>query len=253
MRNPWTMKMEQFTPFTDEQRTRLDSLIASRQQDYARGEDILSEGQKVEECHVLLSGLAARYKLLPDGERQIMAFLVPGDLCDAEVFILDEMDHGVAAISPTRCAVIPARTMKELLREVSAMSEALWWGTMTDLAVLRERIVDVGRREARERIAHLIYEMLVRYRIVGETDDDLMPWPITQDELADATGLSPLHVNRTLKQMREEGLIEFNRKTLKVLDSGQLREVAGFNPNYLHLRRAAEKDGPVAKRAGDLV
>lgn len=253
MRNPWTMKMEQFTPFTDEQRTRLDSLIASRQQDYARGEDILSEGQKVEECHVLLSGLAARYKLLPDGERQIMAFLVPGDLCDAEVFILDEMDHGVAAISPTKCAVIPARTMKELLREVSAMSEALWWGTMTDLAVLRERIVDVGRREARERIAHLIYEMLVRYRIVGETDDDLMPWPITQDELADATGLSPLHVNRTLKQMREEGLIEFNRKTLKVLDSGQLREVAGFNPNYLHLRRAAEKDGPVAKRAGDLV
>jgi CRP-like cAMP-binding protein len=143
--------------------------------------------------------------------------------------------------------------MKELLREVSAMSEALWWGTMTDLAVLRERIVDVGRREARERIAHLIYEMLVRYRIVGETEDDVMPWPITQDELADATGLSPLHVNRTLKQMREEGLIDFNRRTLKVLDSGRLREVAGFNPNYLHLRRAAEKDGPVAKRAGDLV
>jgi CRP-like cAMP-binding protein len=247
------MKMEQFTPFTDEQRKRLDDLVSSRQQDYARGEDILSEGQKVEECHVLLSGLAARYKLLPDGERQIMAFLVPGDLCDAEVFILDEMDHGVAAISPTKCAIISARTMRELLREVSAMSEALWWGTMTDLAVLRERITDLGRREAKERIAHLIYEMLVRYRIVGETDDDVIPWPITQDELADATGLSPLHVNRTLKQMREEGLIEFNRRELKVLDPGRLREVASFNPNYLHLKRAAEKDGPVAKRAGDLV
>jgi CRP-like cAMP-binding protein len=253
MSNPWTMKMEQFTPFTNEQRERLDSLVSLRQQDYARGEDILNEGQKIDECHVLLSGLAARYKLLPDGERQIMAFLIPGDLCDAEVFILDEMDHSVAAISPTRCAVIPAGTMRELLREISPMSEALWWGTMTDLAVLRERIVDLGRREARERIAHLIYEMLVRYRIVGATGDDVMPWPITQDELADATGLSPLHVNRTLKQMREEGLIEFDRRTLKVADPGQLRGVASFNPNYLHLKRTAERDGPVSERAGDLV
>ena len=253
MSNPWTMKMEQFTPFSAEQRKRIDDLSSERQQDYARGADILSEGQPINECHVILSGLAERYKLLPDGERQIMAFLVPGDLCDAEVFILDEMDHSVAAISPTKCAIIPASTMRELLREISAMSEALWWGTMTDLAVLRERVIDLGRREARERIAHLIYEMLVRYRIVGATDDDVMPWPITQDELADATGLSPLHVNRTLKQMRGEGLIEFDRRTLKVLDPDQLRGVASFNPNYLHLKRTAEKDGPVAKRAGDLV
>jgi CRP-like cAMP-binding protein len=253
MSNPWTMKMEQFTSFSDEQRKRLDDLISNRQQEYAADEDILTEGQSISECHVLLSGLAVRYKLLPDGERQIMAFLIPGDLCDAEVFILDEMDHSVAAISPTKCAIIPASTMRELLREISPMSEALWWGTMTDLAVLRERIVDLGRREARERIAHLIYEMLVRYRVVGETDDDVMPWPITQDELADATGLSPLHVNRTLKQMREEGLIEFNRRTLKVSNPEQVREVASFNPNYLHLKRTEEKDGPVSDRAGDLV
>jgi CRP-like cAMP-binding protein len=247
------MKMEQFTPFTAEQRARLDELVSARQKEYARDEDILSEGDSINECHVLLSGLAARYKLLPDGERQIMAFLIPGDLCDAEVFILDEMDHGVVAISPVRSAIIPAQTMRDLLREISVMSEALWWGTMTDLAVLRERVVDLGRREARERIAHLIYEMLVRYRIVGATEDDEMPWPITQDELADATGLSPLHVNRTLKQMREDGLIEFGRKKLKVLDPDRLREEARFNPNYLHLKRTAEKDGPVAERAGDLV
>lgn len=253
MNNPWTMKMEQFTPFTVEQRARLDELVAARRKDYAPDEDILSEGDSIDECHVLLSGLAARYKLLPDGERQIMAFLIPGDLCDAEVFILDEMDHGVVAISPTACAIIPAQTMRDLLREISAMSEALWWGTMTDLAVLRERVVDLGRREARERIAHLIYEMLVRYRIVGATEDDEMPWPITQDELADATGLSPLHVNRTLKQMREDGLVEFSRKKLKVLDPERLREVARFNANYLHLKRTTEKDGPVAERAGDLV
>ncbi|HEY0130877.1 MAG TPA: Crp/Fnr family transcriptional regulator [Allosphingosinicella sp.] len=253
MTNPWTMKMEQFTSFTEEQRARLDALVAARRQEYAPDEDILVEDQPINECHVLISGLAARYKLLPDGERQIMAFLIPGDLCDAEVFILEKMDHSVCAITPTTCALVSADTMRGLLREISTMSEALWWGTMTDLAVLRERLVDLGRREARERIAHLIYEMLIRYRIVGETSDDVMPWPITQDELADATGLTPVHVNRTLKQLREEGLIEVTRRELTVLEPDRLREVAQFNPNYLHLIRTEKGEGRVAERAGDLV
>ena len=132
------------------------------------------------------------------------------------------------------------------------MSEALWWGTMTDLAVLRERLVDIGRRDARERVAHLIYEMLVRFRTVGATDDDVMPWPITQDELADATGLTTVHINRTLRQLREEGLVETNRREMKVLDADRLREVSGFNPNYLHLIRTEQRAGKVAERAGYL-
>ena len=253
MPNPWTMKMEQFTSFTAEQRTRLDKLVAQRQQEYAPDEDILVEDQSIDECHVILTGLAMRYKLLPDGERQIMAFLIPGDLCDAEVFVLDKMDHSVGAITATTTAVIPAETMRTLLREVSPMSEALWWGTMTDLAVLRERLVDIGRRDARERVAHLIFEMLVRYRTIGTTDDDVMPWPITQDELADATGLTTVHINRTLRQLREDGLIDVNRREMTVLDPDRLRQISGFNPNYLHLIRTQERDGNVAERAGDLV
>jgi CRP-like cAMP-binding protein len=253
MPNPWTMKMEQFTAFTPEQRARLDALVEERQQDYAPDEDILVEDRPIDECHVILSGLAMRYKLLPNGERQIMAFLIPGDLCDAEVFVLEKMDHSVGAITPTICAVISAKTMRTLLREIGPMSEALWWGTMTDLAVLRERIVDIGRRDARERVAHLIYEMLVRFRTVGATDDDVMPWPITQDELADATGLTTVHINRTLRQLREEGLIETNRREMKVLDADRLREISCFNPNYLHLIRTEQRQGKVAERAGDLV
>jgi CRP-like cAMP-binding protein len=247
------MKMEQFTAFTPQQRDRLDALVAERQQNYAPDEDILVEDQPINQCHVILSGLAIRYKLLPDGERQILAFLIPGDLCDAEVFVLDRMDHSVSAVTPTACAVISADTMRTLLREISPMSEALWWGTMTDLAVLRERLVDIGRRDARERIAHLIYEMLVRYRTIGETDDDVMPWPITQDELADATGLTTVHINRTLRQLREEGLIDPNRREMRVLDPDRLRQVSGFNPNYLHLIRTEQRQSKVAERAGDLV
>lgn len=202
---------------------------------------------------MILSGLAARYKLLPDGNRQIIAFLVPGDLCDAEVFILKEMDHSVYALVPSRCAIVSGRVMKELLREISTLAEALWWGTMTDLAVLRERIVDHGRREALERIAHLIYEMLVRYRIVEDTKDNVMPWPITQQELVDATGLTPVHVSRTIAKLRERGLIEIRNKELKVLDPGGLKKLAQVNANYLHLERTADDGGHVAERAGDLV
>ena len=252
MTNPWIMKMEQFTRFSDEQRGRLHALVHDRQETFAARRDILSEGQHVDECHVILSGLAARYKILPDGGRQILAFLIPGDLCDAEIFILERMDHSVAALTETVCATISARLMKDMLREVSCLAEALWWGTMTDLAVLRERVVDHGRRDARDRIAHLLYEMLVRYRMIGAARDDSFPFPVTQDELADATGLTPVHVNRMLQQLREEGLIELRQKMLKVLDPAGLKKVAGFEADYLHLMRT-EDGSDVADRAGGLI
>ncbi len=253
MPNPWIMKMEQFTRFSDEERRRLEVLTGERQKSYAAKRDIIREGEKVEELHLVVSGLAARYKLLPDGTRQILAFLVPGDLCDAEVFVLEEMDHGIVALSETRCALIHANVMKGLLREVSSVTEALWWGTMTDAAVLRERIIDHGRRDARERIAHLFYEMLVRYRMIGEARDNSFDFPVTQDEIADATGLTPVHVNRMLQGLREEGLIEIRRKSLTVLDPDGLKRAARFNPNYLHLTRTEQGEEPVAARAGDLM
>ncbi len=251
--NPWAMKMEQFTRFTDAQRARLDEVVSTRQETYGAREDIIRDGQKLENCHLVLSGLAMRYKILPDGERQIMAFLIPGDLCDAEIFILSEMDHGVAALTQTTCAIIPARTMKDMLREVSCLGEALWWGTMTDLAVLRERIIDHGRRGARERLAHLLYEMLVRFRLVGKADQNSFAFPVTQEELADATGMTPVHVNRKLQQLREDGLIELKNKTMTVLDPQGLKLLAQFDASYLHLMRTNDGDGVVAERAGDLV
>jgi CRP-like cAMP-binding protein len=253
MRNPWAMKMEQYTRFSDEERRELDTLISERQQHHGAREDIIRDGDHSPNCHVVLSGLACRYKILPDGGRQIMAFLVPGDLCDAEIFILKEMDHGVAAMVPTTTALISGEKMKELLRRPGSMAEALWWGTLTDLGVLRERIIDHGRREAHERIAHLLYEMLVRYRIVGIAKDDAFEFPITQADLADATGITPVHANRMLQKLREEQLISLEKKILTVLDPERLKAVAGFNASYLHLDRVHDKNGGIADRAGDLV
>lgn len=253
MPNPLTMKLEQFTAFTADERRRLDELVADRCKCFPARSDILSEGEKVDDIHIVLSGLAARYKLLPDGGRQIMAFLIPGDLCDAEVFVLAEMDHSVGALTETRCALVATKAMEALLTESSQLTRALWWSTMTDAAVLRERIIDHGRRDARERIAHLFYEMLVRYRLIGQAADGAFNFPVTQEELADATGLTPVHINRTLKQLREEGLVELRGRSLRVLDPPGLKRAARFNPNYLHLDRTEDGDREVAGRAGDLV
>lgn len=253
MVNPWATKMEQFTRFSAEERRRLDELIAAKQQTFGAREDILAEGEHSDHCHVLLTGLACRYKILPDGERQITAFLVPGDLCDAEIFILSEMDHSIGTLVPSTVALIPAGDMKKLLREASSVSEALWWGTMTDLSVLRERIVDHGRRDATERLAHLLYEMLVRYRVVSEARNYSFDFPITQTDLADATGLTPSHVNRILQRFREDGLIELRSRTLRIADPARLRDVGQFNANYLHLDRTANGDPAVVGRVGDLI
>jgi len=251
MQNPWTKKMEMFTAFSDEERRRLDELISQRVE-YAPRDDIIADGAHSGDCHVVLSGLACRYKILRDGGRQIMAFLIPGDLCDAEIFILKVMDHGVAAMTPTTAALVSGKAMKEMLRETSNLGEALWWGTMTDLGVLRERIIDHGRRSAKERIAHLLYEMLVRYRMVDLAKDDSFDFPVTQTDLADATGLTPAHANRTLQKLRADGLIEKKGRAIKVIDPDGLKKIAQFNGEYLHLDRVHDRTA-VGQRAGDLV
>lgn len=252
MKNPWTLKMEQFTAFSDMEKRRLDDLVSRNQIDHAPKDDIIGDGEHSANCHVVLSGLACRYKILPNGRRQIMAFLIPGDLCDAEIFVLKVMDHGVSAIIPTRTALVSGADMRGLLRETSSLGEALWWGTMTDLGVLRERIIDHGRRTAYVRTAHLLYELLIRYRMVELAKDNRFGFPITQTDLADATGLTPVHANRTLKRLKADGLVDFSGGVVAVLDAPGLKKAAQFSGEYLHLDRV---HGPqaVGQRAGDLV
>src|SRR3954465_9522257 len=254
MENPWRRKMEQFTRFTERERANLDELVSEpHRRRHDAGEDIIRDGEHSPNCHVILSGLGCRYKLLPNGGRQIMAFLVPGDPCPPEIFILKTMDHGVAALSPTTTALVPGEVIGKLVRGSGALSSALWWGTLTDLAVLRERIVDHGRRDSHERLAHLLYELLLRYRMVGRSSDNAYDFPMTQVDLADATGMTPVHANRMLQRLRSEGLISLSGKTLKVLDPERLREVAGFNGSYLHLDRANDARDGIAERTRDMV
>ena len=156
-------------------------------------------------------------------------------------------------LAETTCTVIPAKIIEGLLTESTQLTRALWWSTMTDSAVLREWIVNHGSRDSRERIAHLMCEMLIRYRIIGQAADDSFPFPLTQEELADATGMTPVHTNRMIRDLRSEGLIELKGKILKVLDPQKLLKVARYNSAYLHLTRTEQRDGQVSNRAADLV
>ena len=252
MTNPLAMKLEQYTPLDQGERSRLDALTGHGRRVFEPGEVIFAEGQHVREIILVMDGFAARAKSLRDGGRQIMAFLIPGDLCDVEIFVLHGMDHDVIALDRTTCAIIPKADMEALLSEVSTLTKALWWSTMTDSAVLRSRIVGQGRRDARERMAHLVYEMLIRYRVTGRAPDNVFPLPLTQTDLADATGVTPVHANRTLQQLRAEGLIEFERGVLRVLDAPALKQAAKFESNYLHLDRT-ERDTDISTRVGGLI
>jgi CRP-like cAMP-binding protein len=164
------------------------------------------------------------------------------------------MDHSIGTLAPSMVASVSGSRMKELLLNRASIALAFWWNTLQDEGVLRERIIDEGRRDAYTRIGFLIYEIFVRMRAFGVIDDDQFEFPVTQVDLADATGLTPVHVNRMLKQLREENLIAIDGKNWTVLDPDGLRKAAQYEASYLHLDRARrEPDSDVGKRLKGLI
>jgi CRP-like cAMP-binding protein len=254
MDSPLIKRMEQFTSFSDEDRKLLNRITSERQKEYGAREDIIREGDHSDDIHVVITGLACRYKVLEDGSRQIMGFLVPGDPCDSEIFILKEMDHTIGTITPSVIASVSGEIMKDLLLNRPSIALAFWWSTLQDEGVLRERIIDEGRRDAYSRLAFLIYEVFLRMRAVGVIDDQRFEFPVTQADLADATGLTPVHVNRMLKRLRKQDLIKIEGKTWTLPDTAGLRDAAQFESNYLHLDRVIDApDSEAGKRLKGLI
>lgn len=199
--------------------------------------DLVREGEKPRAVNVVLDGWACRYKQLPDGRRQVVSFFLPGDLCDANVFILREMDHSIGAITKVRYAEIMPADFEDLMTQSPRITQALWWHELVTAAVQREWTTNVGQRSAYERIAHLLCELFIRLRQVQLTEGESCDFPLTQTDIADATGLTSVHVNRTLQELRREGLIGLAGKRLTIPDLRALMNVSMFNANYLHLDR----------------
>lgn len=166
---------------------------------------------------------------------------MPGDFCDVHAGILREMDHSIATLAPSEICTIPRERMEEITEQHPRIAQAFWWTQLVDEGVLRAWIVSMGRRSAIQRISHLVCELYMRMHNVGLADDDRCTMPLTQTVLADALGLTPIHVNRVLRTLRENEVMDFHGGALTVHNPLGLAQIAGFDETYLHrrLRRAA--------------
>ncbi|WP_165982766.1 Crp/Fnr family transcriptional regulator [Dankookia rubra] len=231
--NSLTRKLSHFAPLSGSDHQVLDRLAAQEER-FPANLDISVDGMVPRSVFLLKEGMAMRYRNMPDGGRQIMTFLIPGDLCDMHVFLLKEMDHSIGTITPVRVAPISRENIVELFGHHPRISAALWWSALQEEAILRERIISLGRRDARGRLAYLLCELLWRHAAVGLTDGEVFRLPLTQTELGDTLGLTPVHVNRVLREFRERRLITLEQRTLSLLDVGTLQAIAGLNKDYLH-------------------
>lgn len=238
--DPLTRKLENFAPLSGDDRRLLADAVRQTRLVRART-DIIREGDKPDDVRLVLEGFACRYKILPDGKRHIMAYLVPGDLCDVHVFLLREMDHNIGTLSACRVVDVSRARILEML-ERPAIARALWWSALVDEATLREWLVNIGRRPAEQRLAHLMCELLMRLQTVGLANGNSYELPITQSDLAETMGLTLVHVNRVLQRLRGRGLITLKNQHLVINDAAALKQFSDFNPNYLHLEEKAVKE-----------
>jgi CRP-like cAMP-binding protein len=235
MVSPLALRLEAFTKLSREDRAAIDRVMRSSVRQISARRDVVREGDKPRAVNLVLDGWACRYKTLPDGRRQIVSFFIPGDLCDMNVFVLKEMDHNIGAVTAVRLAQIGREQFDELTANHPRITQALWWDALVTVAIQREWTLNVGQRDAYERIAHLLVELFLRLRAVGLTDGKRCDFPVTQVDLADATGLTSVHVNRMLQDLRRDGLVELEKRSLTIPDLQRLKDAAMFNENYLHL------------------
>ena len=233
--NALERKLRQFVKFSEEERRVLDRIAAEAVHTYAARDDLDQEGRRPADVKLILAGWACRYKLLADGRRQIIAFLLPGDICELHVDVLKRLDHSVAAITSVAVAQINSATLGLWLEHYPRITQALNWEQVVAASIQREWTVNVGQRSAFERMSHLLCELFLRLQSIGLVGNRRCELPLTQVDLADATGLSAIHANRTIQELRSRGLIALRGKELYVPDFLRLKEASSFDANYLYL------------------
>ncbi|MCK1546839.1 Crp/Fnr family transcriptional regulator [Bradyrhizobium sp. 160] len=194
------------------------------------------DGDRPSESCLIVDGFAFRSKLTPDGQRQILSLHMPGEIPDLQSLHLHVMDHDLTTLTECTLGFIKHDALRELNQRRPNVAAALWRETLIDSAIFREWIVNVGRRPARVRMAHLLAELYERLELIGRTTKGSFELPITQIELADCLGLSVVHVNRILQQLRHDGLVATERRTFHLLDKAKVEEVGQFEKIYLHQR-----------------
>src|SRR5215203_3179445 len=234
--SPIIRKLESiFTLSRDERQAVLD--LPLQVTNLKADQDIVREGDRPTRSCALLEGFTAMFKVTTEGKRQITAFHIAGDIPDLQSLHLEVLDSSLSTLTPCRVGFIQHEALHDLCDRHPRIAQALWRETLIDASIFREWTVNVGRREAYGRIAHVLCELMVRLQVVGLTQDHTVQIPITQNEFADATGLSNVHVNRVLQALRSDGLIVLRGNTFQVVDWDKLKQAGDFDPTYLHLHR----------------
>ncbi|PWE54038.1 Crp/Fnr family transcriptional regulator [Metarhizobium album] len=204
---------------------------------FSAGEDVVRQGSRPGISTLLLNGLAARYKLLEDGKRQITGLHIGGDFVDLHAFLLKHMDHGVLALTDCEVMVAPHRSLQTVTESQPHLTRMFWLLTLIDGSIHREWITAMGRREVKAHMAHLICEMFYRYRAVGLAQGTTFRFPITQATLADVLGVSTVHVNKTLQALRADNFVIWRDGVIQISNLEELEQLAQFDPTYLHFNR----------------
>ncbi len=197
--------------------------------------DVVRQGGGPTESTLLVSGMCARYHVFADGKRQFTQLHVPGDLVDLHSFLLTTLDHGVLALSDCEIASVPHWAIKNVADAHPRLTRALWLDTLVDGAVHRQWLARMGRQSSAANLAHLICELCARLQFVGLGGSDGFDLPLRQEDVADLLGLSPVHVNRVLQELRASGMVSWEHQHVQILDWDRLSAMAEFDPSYLQL------------------
>ncbi|MCZ4343374.1 Crp/Fnr family transcriptional regulator [Sphingomonadaceae bacterium G21617-S1] len=226
-------KLERRGAFAGEARAALLG-VPVRIRHFGAYQDIVREGERPQESCFVESGLVSRYRTLPNGSRQIVSFHLPGDMVDLQSALVIVADHGIRTHVPTVILMIAHDDILRIAAEHPSVGRAFWFDTLVDAAIFREWTVNVGRRNTRERTAHLLLEFNARFAAIGMVRDGWFDLPVTQNDLADALGITPVHMNRTMQWLRGERLIRTHSRAVLIEDMAGMVALAGFDPVYLH-------------------
>lgn len=229
--NPFVRKLRHGARLSEDEEAVLASLAEPAQRT-ERG-DILSEGRESRAVGLILDGWACRYKQLENGKRQITSVFLPGDLCEPFGALPPVMDYSFGALTPVLIARVPLNAVRNAARVSPRIDEALWWDLLLSDAIAREHMVSLGRRSATERLGHFFCEVHVRLKMTGRADQSFYEMPLTQADLADLFGLSTVHVNRSLQELRGSGLISIRGRRVTIHYVDALRQLSMFDPAYL--------------------
>lgn len=208
-------------------------------EEFPAARTLVRAGAPLSHSMLIVDGLVARFKDLSDGQRQIQEIHVAGDFTDLHGFILKRLDHNVGTLTRSRIAMVPHDRLKRITEDEPHLARLLWFSTLIDSAIQREKILSVGRRPALSRLSHLLCEIRIRLELVGLAANGSFALPITQLDLGDASGLTSVHANRMLKQLRDDRIVTFRGGEVTVHDWPRLQQVAEFDPAYLYLDKRA--------------